>query len=553
MRTLKPERIFMRLRTLAAVLVALNLVHDVAHATPVHVWSDRYIRSDDQWFEKMAIDPFGNIVACGIFYNELNVGPVLSSLGFSDGFVAKFDPSGNPLWVKQLGDVRPDRTFDVTTDAVGNVIVVGHLSAAMNDSDAMIVKYAPDGTLRWFKRLGASDAHYQSAQCVSTNLSKEIIVAGEFDGAFSAGGATLQPTGGLTFFMAKYDQNGNHIWSKRFLTSAPFVYNLAGLKTGADGQSVFCGALLDSLDLGNGVMKCAGQYDIFLGRFDANGNALWSKRYGDALTQEVADIAVNESGQIALAGSIAGSINFGGGALTAGVDLDPVLAVLNSSGNQVWAKIFNGSSNQWAGSLTWASNHDLLVVWRGTGTLDFGGGIRPIVGPNYGIWITRFFGNSGAHRWSTSYLASGGIETQIGENDGNIILVGDAAGDFDLGGGQTTGEPDYLDLFVAKFGDVLTGVSRSPVISELGQNIPNPFNPSTSIPFNLAAPGRVRIEIFGVSGERVTLLDAGDVAAGPHAVVWNGRDARGRAVASGVYFYRLEGSTEAPRKMVLLK
>jgi FlgD Ig-like domain len=543
----------MRLRSLPAVLAALALCATSAHAAPNFLWSHRYIHNDDQWIEKVVVDPSGNIIVCGIFYTSLDLGQVYPSLGFSDGFVAKFDANGGLLWVRQLGDVRPDRTWDVAVDYLGNIIVVGTLSAAMNDTDAMVVKFAPNGTQTWLKRFGQGDAQSQVAMCVSTNLSKEIIIAGEFQGAFSLGGPTLQPTGGVTFFMAKLDAGGNHIWSKRFDTRAPYSWNLAGLATGSDGQTMFSGALVDSLDLGNGWMKSAGQADVFLGRFDASGNALWSKRFGDAAMQGVKDIAINDANQIALVGLTDGTINFGGGALTAGADQDPFVAVLNSAGNQVWARIFNGTSNQFAGSLAWASNHDLLVVFRGTGTLDFGGGARPIVGPSYGVWLTRFFGSSGAHRWSTTMLASGGLEGQIAEDDGRIILAGDAAGTVDLGGGETTGEPDYLDLLISKFNDVLTPVSTRTTITELGQNHPNPFNPSTSIPFTLSTRGRVRIEIYNVSGQRVTLLDAGDVAAGPHSVMWNGRDVRGRAVASGVYFYRLEGSADAPRKMVLLK
>lgn len=553
MRPLNLDRQFARLRSLPASAAAIALFTTTAHAVPVHLWSQRYSETNDQTVSRLALDPSGNIIVCGNFYASLDLGTVYPSVGFQDGFIAKFDADGDLLWVHQLGDVRPDNMMDVTTDDLGNVIVCGHMSADMNDADAVVVKYAPNGTQSWMKRFGAGDAHFQSAMCVATNSAQETIIAGEFDGAFSLGGATLEPTGGPTFFMAKLDAGGNHVWSKRFFTRTPYSYNLSGLDIGVDGQATFTGVLLDSLDLGNGVMKSAGGSDIFVGRFDTNGNALWSKRFGDAQDQIVSDIAVNEYNQIALAASTNGSVNFGGGALTAGVDYEPVIAVLNSAGNHVWSKIYTGSSNQYGDRVLWASNHDLLAVCRGTGTLNFGGGARTISGPINGVYLARVFGSTGTHRWSTTVLATGGMNANVAEDNGKIILAGGVGGTIDLGGGPTTGEPDYYDLYLAKFTDALTATPTRIVITELGQNRPNPFNPSTSIPFTLAAPGRVRIEIYGVSGERVTLLDAGEVAAGPHSVVWNGRDARGRSVASGVYFYRLEGSAEAPRKMVLLK
>jgi hypothetical protein len=256
---------------------------------------------------------------------------------------------------------------------------------------------------------------------------------------------------------------------------------------------------------------------------------------------------------VALAAATNGSVNFGGGTLTAGSDYDPVVAVLNSAGNHVWSKIYNGSSNQYAQGVSWASNNDLLLVCRGSGTLDFGGGIRTIAGPIYGVWLARLFGNSGSHRWSTTYVSTGGMDAQIDEDDGKLILAGGVAGSMDFGGGQTTGEPDHYDLYLAKFDDLLTGISSRINITELGQNHPNPFNPTTSIPYTLRTSARVRINIYSTTGALISTLDAGTQTPGAHTITWNGRDSAGNTVASGVYFYRLDGSTGAPRKMVLLK
>lgn len=88
----------------------------------------------------------------------------------------------------------------------------------------------------------------------------------------------------------------------------------------------------------------------------------------------------------------------------------------------------------------------------------------------------------------------------------------------------------------------------------LHQNFPNPFNPSTTIEYSLANAARVRIEIFDVGGRRIrTLVDAGKPA-GPHRAVWDGRNERGVAVSSGIYFYRFRtDSFVSVKKMVLLK
>ncbi len=89
----------------------------------------------------------------------------------------------------------------------------------------------------------------------------------------------------------------------------------------------------------------------------------------------------------------------------------------------------------------------------------------------------------------------------------------------------------------------------------LAQNYPNPFNPGTTISYDLPGPARVSLKIYDVSGRLVRVLeDAVAEPAGHHQVGWEGRDRFGRAVAAGVYFYRLEaGKYAETRRMLLLK
>lgn len=83
---------------------------------------------------------------------------------------------------------------------------------------------------------------------------------------------------------------------------------------------------------------------------------------------------------------------------------------------------------------------------------------------------------------------------------------------------------------------------------------PNPFNPLTKIAFELPAPARARLEVLDVAGRRVAVLLDEQLAGGRHVVEWNGRDARGRGVASGTYYYRLSADDfTRTRSMTLLK
>ena len=89
----------------------------------------------------------------------------------------------------------------------------------------------------------------------------------------------------------------------------------------------------------------------------------------------------------------------------------------------------------------------------------------------------------------------------------------------------------------------------------LHQNVPNPFNPSTTISFTLPEAAAVDLGVYDVSGHLVVrLVDGERLGAGTHRVEWDGRDGAGRSVASGMYFSRLAvGKDRLVRKMVLLK
>ena len=108
--------------------------------------------------------------------------------------------------------------------------------------------------------------------------------------------------------------------------------------------------------------------------------------------------------------------------------------------------------------------------------------------------------------------------------------------------------------------DIVTSVDdrTDPAVPEqfkLMQNHPNPFNGSTNIEFLLRERGQVSLEVFNVLGQGVkVLLDQESAAVGRHVIVWDGTDSADRAVASGVYLYRLSvGNQSAVKKMVLLE
>ncbi len=147
----------------------------------------------------------------------------------------------------------------------------------------------------------------------------------------------------------------------------------------------------------------------------------------------------------------------------------------------------------------------------------------------------------------------------------DFFLFADAFGGsdprFDLDG---SGSVDFADFFLLAdhFGDPARGKLLAlaweliglPDGPQLQQNVPNPFNSETVISWFLLRPGAARVEVFALTGQRVAVLHRGQKKAGVHRLHWDGRDDRGRQLASGVYLYRLvTDESVQTRKLTLLR
>lgn len=165
------------------------------------------------------------------------------------------------------------------------------------------------------------------------------------------------------------------------------------------------------------------------------------------------------------------------------------------------------------------------------------------------------------------------VDSVTVDEAGNFSFGTLTAGDYslraELNGRQLTLERSSFRLSGGEGGEVSLGRVKImdggpsgpslPLAAQplLYQNTPNPFNPSTTITFDLPAEWnaeRVSLRVYDLRGALVKVLADEDFQEGRHSVQWDGSDAQGRAVASGVYFYRMEaGGRSLVRKMILLK
>ena len=139
-------------------------------------------------------------------------------------------------------------------------------------------------------------------------------------------------------------------------------------------------------------------------------------------------------------------------------------------------------------------------------------------------------------------------------NSGTTDTTGLNLPDFDLDGNPRIYD-DRIDMGCYELQG--TGVLNGELQMEHFKinNFPNPFNPSTTIEFSIQHDSNVELTIYNLKGQKVKQLINEQISGGQHSIVWNGDDATGDSVSSGIYYYQLNanGKTEAVKKCLLLK
>ncbi len=528
-----------------------------------HVWSHRFGDGDVQYPSAVATDASDNIVVMGDFYGSVDFGGgALTSAGVEDVFVARFDANGNHLWSLSFGDADDQYAAGVAVDASGNVIMIGTFYGTMDfgggpltsvggSYDVFLAKFDAAGNHLWSKRYG--DANDDLGGGVATDGSGNIFVIGDFWGTIDFGGGAITSGGYFDVFVARLDPDGNHVWSRGFGDTT--LQEGRGIAVDGSDHVVVTGFFHGSMDFGGGPLTSAGSADIFVARFDASGNHLWSQNYGDENEQYGLAVATDASNNMVVTGYYWGGVDFGGGVLTsAGLD-DIYVVSLDPTGNHNWSRRFGDAAAQFGRSVAIDGSGNVVVTGEFSGTADFGGGVLTSAGAE-DIYIAAFDA-AGNHIQSQRFGDAGsqyGSAVAI-DGSGEVVATGHFASTVDLGGGVLT-SAGADDIFVAKFSQLVTGVGDHgpPAMGSIAQNYPNPFSGSTDIAFELESEARVRIGVYDVRGRLVRNLVDGRFSPDRHVVVWDGRDDHGHPAAGGVYFYRLEsGSRTQTRKMVRVR
>ncbi len=274
-----------------------------------------------------------------------------------------------------------------------------------------------------------------------------IFLSGYYEGAADIGGPPL-PAQGRSFFIAKLDLSGNHVWSHGYSDfSAMNVYDV---ETDAAGNMYVAGGYKSALaDIGGGLLTAQKTDAAFVAKYDAAGNHVWSKGY--AGKAEFHALALDATGNLFLTGWTTGTIDYGGGPLTApagNLETSLLGVKLNANGQHVWSKVFATSTGTQSGdAVAVDAAGNVWLTGNANGTVDFGGG--PMTSAGGALFFAKLT-TSGAFLYATSYAIGSSGNNILVDPAGNVLLTGWFTGAIDFGGGPLI-DAGQSDFFLAKF------------------------------------------------------------------------------------------------------
>jgi hypothetical protein len=263
------------------------------------LWTTQFGSSGEDYALGISSDSSGNIYVTGGTTGSL---PSYSNLGSFDAFVAKYDVRGNQLWVKQFGTSGEDSANGISTDSSGNIYVTGNTTGSLlgygnlGSKDAFIAKYDASGNQLWVKQFGSSGE--DSALGISTDSSGNVYVTGETAGSLPG----YSNLGSKDAFVAKYDASGNQLWVKQFGSSGED--SARGISTDSSGNIYVTGVTAGSLPGYSNL----GSNDAFVTKYDASGNQLWVKQFGTSGDDNATGISTNSNGNVYVTGFTDGSL-----------------------------------------------------------------------------------------------------------------------------------------------------------------------------------------------------------------------------------------------------
>mgnify|MGYP000391709367 CR=1 FL=1 len=386
------------------------------------------------------VDAVGNYYIGGKFNTTTNFANITinpqpgipgGAIGYN-GYLAKFGPTGNAIWVRNFASNNDVEVFSIFVDNPGNVFVTGAFSGPSvfgttpitptGPRDLFVLKLNSTGTFQWIQTASVSGAGASAVtgqEIVVDNLGR-VTVAGTFAGTVNFGGGVTETSlGGDDIFLVQYNSVGALQWLKKAGGAGNEV--LGGLDYSSANDLHIAGSFTNDLTFTGSatVYSTMGAEDGFAAKYDSNGNVLWTRQIGAVGDQSVNSLDVDASDDVLYAGTFTNTVLFNTTSLTA-VGSNIFLLKYNAAGSQVYVENIGGMGNENAVDIISNSSNDIYILGEVTSSTQFGGVSFPITNDN--LALIKYTNN--AYDWAVVEGGNANLDpTALDINSNNDILT----------------------------------------------------------------------------------------------------------------------------------
>ena len=419
----------------------------------------------------LRVDPAGNLIVTGTFSGVAPMGPggasPLTSLGGTDGFLAKYSPAGALQWAVRFGGFLDELVTDLAVDGAGNIYVAGSFQGAAafditgvavvlqseGGSDGFVARYTPDGALGWARRFGGTGLDEVSA--LAPGAGGGVYAVGAFTGQANsnpAPGPVLQSLGGRDGFLLALSSGGGVSWALPI--GGPQDDAALGVAVLPGGDIAVAGVFRSTADFSRTeaatFLTSLGGGDVFLATYSAAGAFVRLRGFGGTGEESLAQggLAASAAGELVLLGSFSGALDFNPGAGVAARQsigqADLFLSRFDPVSSFISVLTLGGSGTLTAGRARVMNDGSIFVNGSFSGTIDFDPGTGVTALASLGLqgvsdaFVARYTAG-GQLAWVSRF---GEATSQAGRGVGATGLGFDLSGN-PVVGGFFGGSPDF--------------------------------------------------------------------------------------------------------------
>ena len=318
------------------------------------LWSTQFGTSGAERGAGVSVDSSGNAYVTGFTHGHLD-GNI--NAGAADVFLTKYTPNGTKLWTQQWGTTSHDYGTSVSIDGIGNAYVVGSTGGDLDGNfnvgipDIFLTKYDINGVKQWTQQLGSASG--DSAYSVSVDSGGNAYITGKTSGDLDGN----TNVGEDDMFLVKYDSNGVKLWTKQ----PGWAYNDVGNDVSVDSSgNVYVTGKKDTTGINDG------KDDMFLSKYDSNGGNLWTKQIDGTYVDSGTGVSVDSNGNVYVTGIT--YIDFDGHFCEGGGDM--FLIKFDTDGDKLWSSLLGTPSDDYGADISIDGNDNVYVAGNTSGSFS---------------------------------------------------------------------------------------------------------------------------------------------------------------------------------------